>query len=164
MAPVKREVPLKESRAERCLTTRAFLHSSIKALGIRAPTYQVSPATKGPLQRGMPASRNFLNISSRVPSGEAPPRPPTEPLQRERHFLHRAPFIYILGSLVDEPSSRFPKNGAAMKRDARLQTLFYIFIRFPSGGALPPGSLHRAPTERDAPPLEPLSAISQSPQ
>jgi len=51
-----------------------------------------------------------------------------------------------------------------MKRDARLQSLFYISFRVPSKGALPPGSLHRAPTERDTPPPEPLSTISQSPQ
>jgi len=50
-----------------------------------------------------------------------------------------------------------------MERDARLQSLFYISFRVPSKGALPPGSLHRAPTARDAPPPEPLSTISQSP-
>jgi len=50
-----------------------------------------------------------------------------------------------------------------MKRDAHLQSFFYLSFRVPSKGALPPGSLHRAPIERDAPPPEPLSTISQSP-
>jgi len=50
-----------------------------------------------------------------------------------------------------------------MRRDARLQSLFYISFRFPSNGALPPCSLDTSPTERDTPPLEPLSTISQSP-
>jgi len=50
-----------------------------------------------------------------------------------------------------------------MERDSCLQNLFYISFRVPRKGALPPGSLHRAPTERDAPPPEPLSSISHSP-
>jgi hypothetical protein len=85
-APMKREVPLEEPLAERCPTTRAFLHSSIQILCIRAPSPRISsfPTTKGPPQGGLLASRDFLNISSRVPSDEAPSRPPTEPLQRER--------------------------------------------------------------------------------
>jgi len=51
-----------------------------------------------------------------------------------------------------------------MERVARLQSLFYIYFRVPSKGALLPGSFHRAPTERDTPPPEPLSTNSQSPQ
>jgi hypothetical protein len=76
-----------------------------------------------------------------------------EPLQRERErererrFIHRAPFIHLSKSPVDEPSSRFPKRGNY--GDARLQSLFYTSFRVPSKGALPPGSFHRTPTERD---------------
>jgi hypothetical protein len=36
-----------------------------------------------------------------------------------------------------------------MERDAHLQNLFYLSSRVPSKGALPPGSLHRAPIERE---------------
>ena len=36
-----------------------------------------------------------------------------------------------------------------MERDARLQSLFYISFRVPNKEALPPGSLHRAPTDRE---------------
>jgi len=46
---------------------------------------------------------------------------------------------------------------------APLQSLFFLSSRVPSKGALLPGSLHRAPIERKAPPPEPLSTISQSP-
>jgi len=49
-----------------------------------------------------------------------------------------------------------------MGRDACLQSLFYLSTRVPSKGTLPPDSLHRAPTERDAAPPEPLSTISQN--
>jgi len=48
-----------------------------------------------------------------------------------------------------------------MERDAHLQSLFYLSSRFPSKGALPPGSLHKNPIERDAPPPEPLSVPSR---
>jgi hypothetical protein len=51
-----------------------------------------------------------------------------------------------------------------MEIDARFQSLFYQSSRVPSKGALPPGSLNRAPIEGDAPPPNPLSAITQSPR
>jgi hypothetical protein len=51
-----------------------------------------------------------------------------------------------------------------MKKDAQLEILFYIFFRVPSKGVLPPGSIHRAPIDRNAPPPEPHSAILQNPQ
>jgi len=51
-----------------------------------------------------------------------------------------------------------------MERDARLQNLFYITFRVPSKGALPPGSPHKAPIERDAPFPEPsFSYLSEIP-
>jgi hypothetical protein len=80
-----------------------------------------------------------------------------------RYYLEQRNTSHLLKSPVDEPPSRFP-TGAHMETDAHLQILFYLSSRVPSKGALPPGSLHRAPTEGDAPPLEPLSAISQSPR
>jgi hypothetical protein len=43
-----------------------------------------------------------------------------------------------------------------MERDARLQSIYYISFRVSRKGALPPGSLNRAPTERDTPPTEPF--------
>jgi hypothetical protein len=49
-----------------------------------------------------------------------------------------------------------------MERDARFQSIFSVSFRVPSKGTLPPGSLHRAPTERDTPHSESLSTIYQS--
>jgi len=54
-------------------------------------------------------------------------------------------------------------DGTPMERDARLQSVFYPIFRDANMGALPPRSLHRAPTARDAAPSEPLSTVSQSP-
>jgi hypothetical protein len=43
----------------------------------------------------------------------------------ERAIPHpQVPFIQLSKSPVDDPSSRFPKSGATIKRDARLQSLF----------------------------------------
>jgi hypothetical protein len=56
----------------------------------------------------------------------------------------------------------FPSD-APTKRDANLQSLFYISCRFSSKGVLPTGFPHRAPSVRDAPLLETPSSISQSP-
>jgi hypothetical protein len=79
--PVKEpslKVPFMESLAERCPTTRALHHSSIKVPGIRAPLPHTRfPSDgKGPQWREMPVSRNFLNISFRVSSEGAPPLRP----------------------------------------------------------------------------------------
>ena len=72
---------------------------------------------KGPPWREMPVSGAHLNISSRVPSEEAPPlRPPPWSLFRERSSIPRNPFFHLSKSLVDEPSSRFPKRGPYGKR------------------------------------------------
>jgi hypothetical protein len=111
-APVKREVPLMEPLAERCPTTRAFLHSTIRALDIRASPHIGFPRRqRGPRREGCPHPENFLTYLPGSPVKKLPPGPP--------------------------------------------RNLF----RVPRKGALPSGSLHRAPTERDAPPLEPLSTI-----
>ena len=45
--------------------------------------------------------------------------------------------------------SMFPKTGPLWKQMPVSRALFNIFFRVPSRGALPPGSLHRAPTNRD---------------
>jgi len=67
--------------------------------------------------------------------------------------------MHLSKSPVDELSSRFPKRGPYGKRCPSPE-LFYLTFRVPSMGALPPGSLHRSRTERDAPPSEPLSTVS----
>jgi len=97
------------------------------------------------------------------PSPRGPLYRATSERERERRSNPRAPFIHLSKSLVDEPSSRFP-NGAPTERDACLQSLFYISFRVPNKGALPPCSFHRAPTDRDTSPPEPLTTISQIPR
>jgi hypothetical protein len=81
----------------------------------------------------------------------------------KRSPIPRASFIHLSKSPVDESPSRLP-SGAPMEINARLQSLFYLSSRVPSQGALLPGSIHRAPIERDAPHPELLSAISQIPR
>jgi hypothetical protein len=69
--------------------------------------------------------------------------------------------FYLKKSRQATPS-RF-SNGAPMEMPISIAFL-YLSSRVHSKGALSPGSLHRAPIERDAPPPELLSAISQSPR
>ena len=141
--------PVMEPSVKVLVTTTALLHSSVKAPNIWAPL-QFPLAGKGPLWREMPISREYLNISSRVPSETVPPPPKApsmEPHQREKPHpqspLH--PSLKVPGRRAPPPGS---PNGAPMERDASLQSLFYISFRVPSKEALPP---------------EPLSTISQSP-
>ena len=84
------KVPFMESLAERGLTTRALLHSSIKVSGIWAspPHSRFLLDGKGPLWREMPASRDFPSISSRVPSEGAPPEAPSTERLLQREMLH----------------------------------------------------------------------------
>jgi len=49
----------------------------------------------------------------------------------------------------------FPKSGTPMEIDVIFRALLSISFGVPSRGALPPGSPHRAPSEGDAPFLEP---------
>ena len=129
-------------RRKRCPTTRALLHSSIKVPGIWAPPHiPGSPQVeRGPHGDRCLCPETFLAYLPGSPTNELP-RPSPWSLFRERCSIARAPFIQLSKAPVDEPSSRVP-----------------------SKGALPPGSLYRAPTKRDTPPPEPLSTISQSPR
>ena len=101
-SPVKEpslKVLFMESLAQRCPTTRALLHSSIKVPGIRAPnpTYQVPLGWKGPPWREMPAPGDF-NISSRVPSEGTPPRSPLYGASSERDAPSPEPHSSIFQS------------------------------------------------------------------
>ena len=81
--PVKEpslKVPLMESLAERCPTTRTPLHSPIKVPGIPAPPplsrTRFPLDGKGPQWKKMPVSGDFSNIPSSVPGEGAPPPSP----------------------------------------------------------------------------------------
>jgi len=73
--------------------------------------------------------------------------------------------IYRPRKLPSLPRPKFaPANRAPMEGDARLHSLFSTR---PTGSPAREPSLHvplKAPTERDPPPLEPLSTIPQSPR
>ena len=120
------------------------------------PDSRFSSAGKGPPWREMPVSRAFLNTSSKIPSEGAPsPWGPLHGASSKRD----APSLEPL-----HPSLKVPGRQALLQEiDACLQSLFYITFRVHSMGALPPGSLHRAPTQRETPPSETLSTTSQSP-
>ena len=111
-SPVKEpspKVPFMEPFTEKCPTTAALLHSPTKVRGIRAPSSL----------REMPTSRDFPNVSSRVPSEGAPPEAnSTEHFQREMPSSKDFPNI----------SSRVPSDGAAPKA--------------PSTEPIPPSSVH----------------------
>jgi hypothetical protein len=105
-----------------------------------------------------PYPQTILTYIPGFPVKELPPEASSTGPLSERCFILRALFIQLSKSLVDGSP-----NGASMESDVCLQSLFYISFRVTSKRALPPGSLHRASTERDTPPPEPLSTISQSP-
>jgi len=133
----------------------SFIHHS------KCPPHQIpgSPwMERGPHGERCPYPETFLAYLPGSTVKELHPRPPPRSLCRERCSIPQSPFIQLSKS----PPPGFP-NGAPMERDARLQSLSYITLGVPNKGDFPPGSLHRAPTERDTPPPEPLSAISQSP-
>jgi len=101
-----------------------------------------SPAE--PLWRELPISRAFLytyfNVPSKGPPSPSPSRFPSQCSQRERErrSTSRAPFIHLSKSLVNELPFRFPSR-TPMKRDAHLQSLFYItFIRLSNPGYISP--------------------------
>ena len=50
-----------------------------------------------------------------------------------------------------------------MKRDAHLQSIFYLSCRDPIKGALPPATFHRAPIDREASTPEHFLPILQGP-
>jgi len=142
-----------------CISQKPHLSGSpVKEPSIQVPLWSPSQSDAPSLEPS--------NISSRVPSEGAPPPDPLHGASsgREKETLQPQSSLYHLSkSPVDEPSSRFPKWGPYGRRCPSSEPFFHMSYRVPSKAALPPGSLNRAPTGRDPPPLEPLSTTSQSP-
>jgi len=92
------------------------------------PLYVLLDPQKGASQRSSHKERyshsGALHLSFGFPGkGALPEAPSMEPF--ERAIPHpQSPFIQLSKSPVDEPSSRFPRSRAPVKRDARLQSLF----------------------------------------
>ena len=144
----------------------SFIHLS------KSPVYEPLPHTrfpsdgKGPPWREMPVSGDFLNISSRVNSEEAPPPPrgpPPRSLFRQRRLIHKVPFIHLSKSPADEPSSRFPKRGPYGKRCPSPEPFLHI-LQGPQQGSppsrFPSQSSHR---ESHSTPTAPFNHTSKSP-
>ena len=124
------------------------------------PPYVLLDPQKGASQRSSHKERyshsGALHSSFVFPGkGALPEAPSMQPL--ERAIPHsESPFIQLSKSPVDEPSSRFPKSGAPMKRDAPSPEPFLNILRGPQQRSPPPGSpKNGAPIERDAPSVEP---------
>jgi hypothetical protein len=86
-----------------CLT-KSLVYEPPHKLGSTRPE-------RGPHRERRPYPETFPTHLPGSPMKELPQTPSTEPLHRERHFIHRAPFIHLSKSPVDKPSSRFPKRG-----------------------------------------------------
>ena len=111
----------------------------------------------------MERDARIRKLSSRVPSEGAPPEAPsTEPRQRET--LHpQSPLHPSLKAPVDEPSSRFPKQGPYGKRCSSPEPFLPIY-QGPQQGSppsrFPSQSSHR---KRDSSSRVPFNHLSKSP-
>ena len=126
----------------------SFIHLSKSPVHETPPPHSRFPSDrKGPPWREMPVSGDFLNVSSRVTSGGAPPRPPPWSLFKERCTTPRAPFIQLSKSLVDKPSSRFPRQGPYGNRCPSPEPFLHIF-QGPQQGS-PPSRLLSQSSHRE---------------
>jgi len=137
-----------ESLTKTFSTITALLHSSIKVTYIRAPHTGFPVQQRAPRKERRPYPANFRKYLLAFPVKELLPRPPPRSLfkERGRQFIHRAPFI-----LLKVPSRsalpQVPQSGAPMRRDAHLQSLFYISLRVPSKGSPHSRFPSQSPTE-----------------
>jgi len=83
-----------------------FIHPSKSPVYEPPPTYQVPLGWKGsPVERAARIRKTFLTYLPGSLVKELPMGPPPQSLFRERCYIH------LSKSLLDEPSSRFPKRG-----------------------------------------------------
>jgi hypothetical protein len=75
-APMKREVPLEKPLAERCPTTRAFIHLSRSSVyePPHHPAFRVSRRQRGPHKEGCPHPETFLTYAPGSPVTRLPPQ------------------------------------------------------------------------------------------
>ena len=160
-SPVKKpspKVPLMESFAERCTNTRALLRSSTKVPGIQGPPppHTRFPSTgKGPPRR-CPYPETFSTYLPGFPVKELPTRPP-QGASSERETLHPQRQLHPSPKVPGRWAHlQVPQTGPLRKEMSVSRAFYYISYRVPSKGALPPGSLNRAPRA-------PVNHISKSP-
>jgi len=122
-------------------------------------------------------SQSPPSVSQKVLENEPFPGSPLGTLiERVAHFqflllhvfrvLHKSStdkrnFTLLSKALGKERPCTFPKTGPLWKQLLISRALLSISFSVPSKGALPPGSPHRAPTERDAPFPEPSYILSK---
>ena len=123
-------------------------------------------STTGPLWRELPVYRAFLHISQ-IPhknslniqffpsvKGNPPHSPKVLPLWKQTPISGT-----LLSIIFQSPQYTSPLPGFSagpLWREMPVSRAFlYTSSRVPSKGSLPSGSPHRAPTEKDAPFLEP---------
>jgi hypothetical protein len=113
----------------------------------KSPVYEPHPDLHGsPLMKGghhgesWQYPETFLTHLPRSPVKDLPYRQTSRGLFREWRSIPKFPSS---SSQIPRWKSSPPDspNGALMKRNASLQSLFYVSFRFPGKGALPPGSL-----------------------
>ena len=125
------------------------------------PKFQMAPRLKILMSSGSKkGTQIYYPFLSKSPSKQIPSRFPNRaPMERDTHlkgiFTSLLIYLVISKALHKERPSMFPKSGAPMETDAHTRALLIISFRVPSKGALPPGSPHGVPLERDAPFLEP---------
>ena len=112
-----------------------------------------------------PYPETLLTYLPGSPWRSSPPRLPPQSLfrDRKRRFIHRAPFIHLSKSAVDEPYSMFPKWGPYGKRCPSPEP-FLPILQGPQQGSppsvFPSQSSHR---ERHSTPRAHFNHISKSP-
>jgi hypothetical protein len=148
----------------------SFIHLS------KSPVYEPTHIPGSPWMERVPHGvrsrcpypETFLTYLSGSPVKELPPEAPLRSLfrERERRFIHKAPFIHLSKSPVDEPSFRYPTWGPYGKRCPSPEPFLHI-LQGPQQGSPPsrfPPQFSNRERERDTTPLEHLSTISQSPR
>jgi len=144
-------------------------HYSPPSIIYQSLQYTSPPAYQVPLDwigapRRYPYPETFSTYLPGSPVKELPPRPPPQSLVKGRDASSTEPPLPSLKVPGRWALLQFPQTGPLWKEMPISRAFFYISYRVPSKGARPPGSLNRAPTERDPPPLEPLSTTSQRPR
>ena len=155
------KLPIMESLAERCPTTRALLHSPTKVTSIRAPPPHIPGSRRIERRRNgvrCPHPETSLTYLPGSPVKELPPRPPPQCLFRERWTIPRAPSS---GSRSNRQTC--PKRGPYGKRCPSPEPFLHI-LQGPRQGSppsrFPSQSSHR---ERHSTSRAPFNHISKSP-
>jgi len=113
----------------------SFIYRSPRYTSPPPPYTRFPSGGEGPHGERCPYPETFFNISSRVPSVGAT-KPPPRSLFRDWCSIPRTHSIHLSRSPVDEPSSRFPKQGPNRKRCPSPEPFLHI-LQGPQQGSPP---------------------------